>query len=304
MSLRRFIAPLLTLILLLLTLVPAQAQTSFTLGLPNERTIKRDLALDLPSFNWTPLAAATEYNLWVFHISGNPRFGTILDVAVPTSNCVGSACTYVLDNDDWALFETGEYSWTVEAITTGDTVEAANGPRYFSYDPSAVQFVVNGGFENGKSTPWKTSNISSDRVLVDPAHSFTGNASWLFKGKVGENSILAQTYDVSYYNINAADVLTLAFAYKTSGSGLKGFVRVNVTYTDGTKIKEQKSLSTPSASYLQVTEVIELTKPVKTLKITLNNQSSKTTSKIYIDAVTLTLSDTTLRATALPFPTK
>ena len=73
MSSRRFTALCLTLFVLLLTLVPAQAQTSFTLGLPNERTLKRNLPVDLPSFNWTPLATATEYQLEVFYISGNIR---------------------------------------------------------------------------------------------------------------------------------------------------------------------------------------------------------------------------------------
>jgi len=303
MTSRRFTAFVLTFTLLLLALIPAQAQTSFTLALPNEKTLKRDLVVDLPSFNWTPLAAATEYQLQVFHISGNARFGTTLDITVPTSNCTATNCAYIVTALDRLLFEKGEYAWTVEAATSGGTVEASNGPRYFSYSSEAVEFILNGGFETGKTTPWVAANLTADRVLVDAGQAYSGVNSWFFKGSTSENSSLSQLYDVTYYNIQAADVVTLSFAYKSSGPLLNGLVRVNVKYTDGTGKKEQKLLPAV-ADYVEVIEVIELTKPVKSLKVTLLNKSLKNTGKIYIDDVSLMLSGTAIRAAALPFPAK
>lgn len=301
MSSRRFPALCLTLLVLLLTLVPAQAQTSFTLGLPNERTLKRNLPVDLASFNWTPLTAATAYQLQVFHISGNIRFGTTLNITVPTTNCDAANCAYGLVSGDWALFETGEYAWTVVAATSGGPVEAVNGPRYFNYSPQAVQFIANGGFESGKINPWLPKDLTRDRVLVDVAQSYSGVASWFFKGSALENSSVSQLYDVTYYNIQPADVVTLSFAYKASGPLLNGLVRVNVKYTDGTGKKEIRALPAV-VDYVQVTEIIELTKPVKSLKVTLRNKSLKGGAKIYIDDVSLVLSGAVIRAAALPFP--
>jgi len=301
MSPRRLTALLLTFILLLVTFVPAQAQTSFTLGLPNGKTLMRNLPADLPSFNWTPLAAATSYQLQVFYISSNARFGPTLDVAVPTSACVASLCAYTLNSGDWSLFEKGQYAWTVTASTSGDPVEASNGPRYFNYNNEAVQFVTNGGFESGKTTPWVAKNLKADRVVADAGLAYSGQYSWLFKGSSSENSSLIQLYDVTYYNVQAADVVTLSFAYKATGPSLNGLVRVNVKYTDGTGKKEIKPLTT-SADYVTVTEVIELTKSVKTLKITLLNKSLKQSAKIYIDDVSLILSSVAPRAAALSFP--
>jgi len=45
-----------------------------------------------------------------------------------------------------------------------------------------------------------------------------------------------------------------------------------------------------------------LTKPVKSLKVTLRNKSLKGGAKIYIDDVSLVLSGAVIRAAALPFP--
>jgi hypothetical protein len=302
MTSRRTIAPLLTLILLFLMLIPAQAQTtSFRLGLPNEATLKRNLVTDLATFNWTPLTAATEYRLWVFHISDNARFGTILNEIVATGNCSTTNCAYTLDNDDRAQFVKGEYAWTVEATTSGGTVEASNGPRYFKYNPESVEFVTNGGFETGKTNPWIVKKLNADRVVVDAALAYSGSAAWFFKGSVTENSTLVQSWDVAYYNIQPSDVVTLSFAYNASGSGLNGRIRVNVVYADGTTKKEIKTLPA-AASYTVVTEVIELTKTVKTLKVTMLNKSLKNADKIYIDDVSLLLSGSVIRDAALAFP--
>lgn len=299
MTLRRTFVSVVTLFLMAVALMPAQAQTtSFRLGLPNEVTLKRNLNTDLATFNWTPLTAATEYRLWVFHISDNARFGTVLSPTVPTTNCDATNCSYTLTSGDKALFVTGEYAWTVEATTSGGTVEAANGPRYFKYNPNPIEFVTNGGFETGKVNPWKTKKLTADRVVIDAGLAHTGSAVWFFKGSGTEASEVFQAWDVAYYNVQPSDVVTLSFAYKASGAQLNGLVRVNVVYTDGTKKKEVKTLPAQS-NYVTVTEVIELTKPVKTLRVTLLNKSKKQADLIYIDDVSLVLS-----GSVLAFPTR
>lgn len=304
MTLRRMIAPILTLLLLVAVLVPAQAQTtSFRLGLPNEATLKRNLATHLSSFNWSPLTAATSYTLYVFKISGNGRanIGDVLEVDVPTTNCATDNCAYALTAPDFAFFTLGEYAWTVEATTGAGIVEAANGPRYFKYNPNPIQFVANGGFETGKINPWTTKKLSNDRIVIDAAQAFTGSASWMFSGSGLEASSVLQMVDVAYYNIQPSDVVTLSFAYKATGASVNGIVRVNVKYTDGTATKENKPL-TAVTDYTVVTEVIELTKPVASLKVTLLNKSRKNKDKIYLDDITLTLSGSVIRDSALAFP--
>lgn len=306
MTLRRTLAPLLTLLVLLSALVPAQAQTtSFRLGLPNEATLKRNLASDLPSFNWTPLTAATSYTLYVFKISNNTRadIGDDLTISVPTANCSADNCVYALTAPDFAFFTLGEYAWTVEAATSGGTIEAANGPRYFSYNPNPIQFISNGGFETGKIAPWKTQKLSADVVLVDGAQSNSGIVSWFFKGSAIEDSSINQLVDVTYYGIDASDIVTLSFAYKASGPSVNSTVRVNVKYTDGTGGKEKKLL-TVADNYVVVTEVIELAKPVASFKVTLLNKSLKAKDKVYIDDVSLILSGSVVRESAFPFPTR
>lgn len=313
MPMRRTAALILALVLSISVWVaPAQAQDSFPLQYPLGNVLLRDLSTELTLLTWTPLPAATQYRVYLFYVSGNstaPRFGTIIDQVVPTTNCTTTPlrCFYTLTPGDMAAMERGEYAWTVEATTPSGTVEASNGAVFFNYNPDDIQFLLNGGFETGLS-PWVGVNLTADKVMVDPAVAHTGSASFLFRGSATELSKIVQRTVVGYYNIRPGDDLTLSLTYLTTGATVSTYARVTLYYSDGTPKSIQRIDLAPQAAYTTVNTPLTINGTVRRVRVELFNRSLRKNDRVRFDDVALTLAGSAAPRSAspdlLPFPTR
>ncbi|MCU0463158.1 MAG: hypothetical protein MUF38_01170 [Anaerolineae bacterium] len=310
---RRTAALIVALILSIsLWVAPAQAQDSFPLQYPLGNVLIRDLSTELTLLTWTPLPAATQYRVYLFYVSGNstaPRFGTVIDEVVPTTNCTTTPlrCFYALTPSERAAMERGEYAWTVEATTPSGTVEASNGAAFFNYNPNEIQFLLNGGFETGLS-PWVGINLTADTVIVDPAIANTGSASFLFRGSATELSKIVQRAEVAYYNIRPGDDLTLSLTYLTTGATVSSYARVTMYYNDGTPQSIQRIDLAPQAAYTTVNTSLTINGRVRRVRVELFNRSLRKNDRVRLDDIALTLAGSAAPRSAtpelLPFPVR
>jgi hypothetical protein len=272
---------------LILVFVPAAHAQSFALVSPTGDTLVRELATDLASFQWTPLAGATNYTLSVFQVSNNPRdLGTAFTQSVGTGACSATLCVYAPTGPQLAAIDRGELAWTVVAATPGGDVEAHNAPNFFSYEPNDIALLANPGFETGVLDPWKPSGLAGDKLQATGGNG--GTYGFRFKGSSTENASLKQTVNVAYYNIGAGDSLFFTADYKATSAGVQGKFQVKIDYVDSGLADDKVALNaSQNPSYVTTSTTIFPDGLVKKFVVTIKHTSPG--GKFTVDNIWLVL---------------
>jgi hypothetical protein len=280
------VLPFLLIALVASVAFPATAQ-SFSLTSPTGSPVLRDLGSDLTAFSWTPLAGATSYELSLFKISNNTRFGLVFTGTVNSGECSQTQCLYVPTGGNYSSIDRGGYAWTVIASTPGGDVEAGNAPAYFSFDDEDIQLVENPGFQSGELTPWVASGLTGDKLKDDKGNG--GGWAFLFKGSAGENAKLKQTQNVAKYGIDASDMLQLSVDYRaTSGTVDAKFV-AKIIYTAASGLPKDKVslIASQHSDYTTAQQSAAPVGPVQQVQVQIKHKSPG--GKLFVDNVHLTL---------------
>lgn len=278
------VLPLLLIALLASVAVPASAQ-SFDLLSPIGSPVLRDLSSDLASFTWTPLAGATSYELSVFKISNNTRFGLVFTGTVASGNCSLTTCVYVPSGADYNDIDRGSYAWTVVADTPGGDVEPGNAPGYFAYDDQPIALMQNSGFESGSLTPWIGSGLAGDKLKNTGG---TGDGwGFKFKGSAAEKSKLKQTQNVLKYGIDQNDQITFSVDYRAPKDTVDAVFMAKIIYTAASGLQKDKVTmnATQHADYTTASTNIAPNGPVQQVQVQVKHRSPN--GKLFVDNVQL-----------------
>lgn len=135
-----------------------------------------------------------------------------------------------------------------------------------------IELLVNGSFEDNDEAPLKLPDgwtgvgpLLSDKVRADgnQVFSYSATNSFKFKGNLDEaSSSINQTLNLAGANIGVGDTLLLrAMVDQRTGIGKTPFVKVIITYSDGTKQNIQLKLpKTVTAGYVPLVTSLTLTR--------------------------------------------
>ena len=265
---------LLLLTTLVISLVPAVYAQGFTLVSPSGITLIREKSTQLATFTWTPLVAATSYDISVFKVSTNPRdtpLGQVFSTNVAIGSCTGVICTYTTSGPQLALIDAGQYAWTVVANTSGSDVEASNGALLFNYNPGDIELLVNGNFDTAALTPWIANNLTNDTVKA--AVGVGGTYAFEFKGGVNEAASIKQKVNVNYYGITIGDELQFGFTYKANSGAINGQVIAKIVYTPASGLPADTVTLTALANtnFFTASTAVFPDGPVKKIQVTVRH---------------------------------
>ncbi|KXK48791.1 MAG: hypothetical protein UZ13_03544 [Chloroflexi bacterium OLB13] len=268
----------------------AGAQDGFDLISPDGSILIRNLNTTPLTFVWEPLTGATAYDISVFKISTNIKdtpLGPVFTSSILAGAC-GATCSYTPTSPQQALIDNGQFAWTVEATTSGGTVEAANAPILFSVTRGATEFIVNGDFETGSLTPWVGVSLTGDSVRAGDG--VGGSYGFRFKGSAAESAQIKQTIKVEYYAISVSDSLQFnAQFYAPKPNPTATFV-VKVIYSDTSGLPTEKFTRTitQNSAFAAIAPLnIFPDGPVKKLKVQIKHFS--VSGKVYVDDLSLVL---------------
>jgi hypothetical protein len=185
---------------------------------------------------------------------------------------------------------------SIDPVYNGITIESLD-IALKDDDEDFGGLLVNGSFETD-TTPvdkqpdqWKIVNSTKDKIKCNKPTvtvALHGNCAYLFRGSVGEKSILTQTVEQDIV-ITETATLSAQFFYQTNPLKPSVKTTVNVYHQEGvTKLhayilfpSEQISPATIEASFDYVVS------PITKIKVQFKNRA--TSGKVYIDAVRLSV---------------
>ncbi|MBK9126161.1 MAG: hypothetical protein IPM16_23940 [Chloroflexi bacterium] len=259
------------------------SETEFDLLSPASGAYVRNTAA-ITAATWEDLGGTVIGYRWVLsQLSTNTRLGTVLDLQNLTPiadtdllECDGSVCTLTIPGAISATLGDGQYAWTVTATdSVNGTIEATNGPYFFTIETNDIELVVNGGFEDcvaKVAAPWTGTGCK-----LDNAKSYTGDG--FYNGKPGKKlkqdithpavaTLGAEDLDFSGYfdaKASAGNIAVLKVKYVDPNGGAGG---------DG-KDKLKLKFTIDSVGYEALNGTLSLTGPVTSVKVQVGSNTGK-----------------------------
>lgn len=281
----------------------ASAQSSFTLLTPTNNSLH---ASPPATITWTHGGADT-YTVTLIHVSTNravgvpARFSNLTPISdADNLTCTTATCVFtpgVLSLDD------GRYAWTVEGDFSGQIIEAANAPLFFTLiEDSDIELLVNGGFETAGSSAavpanWNFTNADNDQRITFAAQAKTGVASVRFVGTANRVTALAQSIItnpryVALGGLKAGDQLKVSGYVRTAlpSAGVLRLVAVYIDPTDGLNANGRDIIDLPipatgATTYSQIAGLLTLDGDVKNVRVLVRFTSP--TGKLFVDDLSL-----------------
>lgn len=235
----------------------------------------------LDNFTWQESGTARRYD---FRLINRDTQAVVLDLPGLTGakdndrlNCGANICRLTLENP----LPSGRYEWTV---TASNGITASNAPFRFEVDTAPQELLLNGGMEqrrpNNPPVPlnWTVNNRGNDRILCnayrpnnpnnpDNIRSHQQNCAFVFEGQRNVQVRMEQVV-ANPSIVQPDDLLTLSFFAQSLGLQTgRGYVVVNITYTDNTTDNMRIDLLPGRTPYLYYTQSKVIEKPVRSLRV-------------------------------------
>lgn len=191
-----------------------------------------------------------EYYVWASFTGVAPTFTVSVDGTVVDTLPAGLTGGYVLRTVDLTAYADGRAHKIRFSYSKPDGGLADINLDDISLNKGDEVYVADSGFEDA-SDWWTVTNKTGDKVicsLVLPTVGHGGNCAFRFKGSVGENSRLKQTYNVLRrvpavgYRAPPAFAVYLG-AFVDAPPSVRGTMKLTLTLDDNSKVKTKVALS-------------------------------------------------------------
>lgn len=190
---------------------------------------------------------------------------------------------------------------TVIVTARNDDGLVTNTGAIYIYNDDSHQMLENGGFEDDDSPDWTVKRGTGDKVKCnkdkngdgdtfdpeDKIFSGSGDCAFLFKGGLGENSVIQQNVSPAWQQFSPGDTLSFAM-WLNAGPNVNGKATIKVSYFDATPTDKINVPMAETDDYDTLTGAITIASPnVNRIKVSIKHRSPA--GRAFVDNVSLRL---------------